>query len=235
MQLTTEDKQFLATYKVEKYDRPSVAIDVVMLCLNEFFELMVLATKRTEPPFKDKLQLPGGFVDINKDLDTQVKDIVKAKTGFNTNVISFEQLYTYGKVDRDPRTRVISVTYFAILPQNALYNENLCDHNYGWVYATGPLVPALAFDHNDILNDAIKRITNKIDYTDLAFDFLKSRSHFTLFELKQVYEAFSDHDIDLANFRRDILKRYKDKFELLEGIESTDYSKRPSKVYKYDN
>ena len=121
--LTDADKKFIATYDVEKFDRPSVAIDVVILCLNAQFELMVLTTKRTEAPFMGKLQLPGGFVDVHRDLDEQVKDIVKDRTGFNTDNLSFEQLYTYGKVDRDPRTRVISVTYFAILPQNALYTD----------------------------------------------------------------------------------------------------------------
>ena len=85
MQLTTEDKQFLATYKVEKYERPSVAIDTVILTLNENFELLVLMNKRTELPFKDTLQLPGGFVDVHKDLDEQVKDLVYSKTGVKYN------------------------------------------------------------------------------------------------------------------------------------------------------
>ena len=239
MQLTTEDKAFLKSYDASIYDKPSVAIDVVILCLNAQFELMVLATKRTEPPFKDRLQLPGGFVNVHRDLDEQVKDIVKDKTGFNTDKLSFEQLYTYGKVDRDPRTRVISVTYFAILPQNALYvdSKNLDEHNYGWVHATDThnfAVPQLAFDHNDILNDAITRIANKLDYTTIAFNFLQDKNHFTLYELNKVYnELDRTAEYSLANFRRDILKKYSYRMTVLEGIESTEYSKRPSKVYKF--
>ena len=237
--LTDADKNFIDNYNVNLYERPSVAIDVVILCLNAQFELMVLTTKRTEAPFLGKLQLPGGFVDVHRDLDEQVKDIVKDRTGFNTDNLSFEQLYTYGKVDRDPRTRVISVTYFAILPQNALYVDckNLEEHNYGWVHATDThnfTIHQLAFDHNDILNDAITRIANKLDYTTIAFNFLQNKNHFTLYELNKVYnELDRTAEYSLANFRRDILKKYGYRMTVLEGIESTEYSKRPSKVYKF--
>ena len=232
--LTDVDKKFIATYDVEKFDRPSVAIDTVILTLNDNFELLVLMNKRNELPFKDTLQLPGGFVDIHKDLDEQVKDLVYSKTGVKYNDLKFEQLYTYGKVDRDPRTRVISVTYFAVLRQGSWLTELEKNENNFWVTVYPKYYERIpfAFDHKDILEDALKRIANKVDYTDIALEFLADKNHFTLFELKKVYEELLGHSIGLANFRRDILKRYGDRFEVIEGLESNEYSKRPSKVYR---
>ncbi len=235
------EQDFLKDYNVNEFkDRPSIATDVVILSMHQLgnsYKLEVLVTKRKDYPFKDMLQIPGGFVQPNLSLEDNVRFKLKDKITYpnlDPDKIHIEQLYTYGAVDRDPRTRVISVVYYSILPVNAmcyLPEESKAGTNSGWI-CPFTFNCSMAFDHKQIIEDTVKRLQGKLDYTDIAFEFLKSKKSFTLYELKLVYEAILNKKIGLANFRRDILKRYDDRLEVIDGLESTEFSKRPSKVYR---
>lgn len=226
------EKEFLENYNANDYEHPSVAVDVVILALDKDFKLNVLLADRDQQPFAGLKQLPGGFVSMDTALEKCAIEKVNEKTGLTVNYV--EQLYTYGAINRDPRTRVISIVYFAILPQGSVERTQDClTDGAHWYNRKDLTVNDFAFDHFDILNDAISRIAGQVEYKDVAFGFLKSAGCFTLFEMNKVYEALLGKSIGLANFRRDFLKRYDGAVEKSEAT-STEFSKRPSAIYYYD-
>ena len=116
------EKEFLEGYDANNYDRPSVAVDVLIFSISPENNLEVLLVNRKEHPFKDALALPGGFVGKNENLEDTAKRVIKEKVGIED--IELEQLYTFGKIERDPRTRVISIAYMAFLPNKIGNIEN---------------------------------------------------------------------------------------------------------------
>ena len=109
------EKEFIENYDVTKYERPSVTVDTLIFSVNEDMKLEILLKQRDDFPFKDKWCIPGGFVGINESLDEAANRVLKEKTGAED--LFLEQLYTFGAVDRDPRMRVITVTYTAMVPK----------------------------------------------------------------------------------------------------------------------
>ena len=210
------EKKFLEQYSSEQYEKPSVAVDMVLFTIDDD-TLKCALIKRNEHPFMDMLSLPGVFVGINESLDDAVKRGINAKAGLKD--IYFEQLYTFGDVDRDPRMRIISVSYIALVPI-----EKLDTTAQLYSYETIEEMQ-LAFDHKKIIKYARERIKNKVNYSDIAFKFLPEE--FTLPQLQRVYEILLDKPLYKANFRKKIEPFISDTKKMTSGE-----AHRPSKLYK---
>lgn len=181
------EEEYLKTYNPNKYEKPSVTTDILIFTVNENHELELLLIKRGGHPYKGKWAIPGGFVNMTESLDDGAKRELKEETGLSGDY-HLEQLYTFGGVNRDPRMRVISVAYMALIPKAALlpragddaaeamfFRVSINDRELQLVGENKKLLTAkdLAFDHEEIIRTAWKRLAGKLDYTDLAFEFLK--------------------------------------------------------------
>ena len=184
---------------LEDYPRPSVTVDGVIFSLRTE-DLQVLLIERGHPPFEGMWAIPGGFVGIDESLETAALREMKEETGVHD--VYLEQLYTFGDPDRDPRGRVITVAYFALVPAGAVDPQAGTDAaQTGWwsIYD----LPPLAFDHADILAYALKRLRYKLEYSAVGFELLPET--FTLSELQATYELVLDEELDKRNFRRKVL------------------------------
>src|SRR5437016_10599983 len=169
-------------YDPSKYDRPSVTVDVVMMSLRQR-DLQVLLVKRGSWPYEDMWAIPGGFVNIDESLEAAAERELQEETGVQD--VYLEQLYTFGDPGRDPRTRVITVVYFALLDSERLQVKAADDAaDVGWFSVYD--LPSLAFDHEKILHYSLERLRGKLDYTTNAFSLLPDP--FTLRELHPGYE-----------------------------------------------
>jgi 8-oxo-dGTP diphosphatase len=211
-------------YDPSQYDRPSVTVDVVIFSLVED-DLQVLLIKRKYPPFADMWAIPGGFVRIDESLEEAAVRELAEETGVTD--VYMEQLYTFGAPRRDPRTRVITVAYFALVPYNAVQHRAGDDAaETGWFSMFD--LPLLAFDHREILEYALTRLRYKLEYTAVGFRLLPDV--FTLSELQKAYETILEEELDKRNFRRKILSA-----DILEetGKKKRDGEGRPAKLYTY--
>jgi 8-oxo-dGTP diphosphatase len=191
-------KENAKTYDVKKYEKPSVTVDIIIFTIKSN-DLQVLLIKRKTWPFKNMWAIPGGFVGITEPLDEAAKRELKEETGVKN--VYLEQLYTFGEPKRDPRTRVITVAYYALIASEHIRLEASTDAaDVRWHSADE--IPKLAFDHNKILEYALQRIRNKIEYTNLAFQLLPEK--FTLTELQKVYEIILGKKLDKRNFRKKV-------------------------------
>lgn len=208
------------------FPRPSVTVDIILFTF-QAEELKVLLIRRQRPPFGQHWALPGGFVEIDEDLEAAALRELWEET--NVSDIYLEQLYTFGAPDRDPRTRVITVAYFALLSAEQVQRLQLrsaddADDVRWWnVYD----LPSLAFDHDRILQYAIQRLRWKLEWTALGFLLLPSE--FTLSELQKVYETVLHEPIDKRNFRRKMLAA--DVLEETGNLREGDH--RPAKLYRF--
>ncbi len=187
----------------------AVAVDVVVFTVIDR-ALSVLLTLRPRTPFKDRWSLPGGFVGAFESSDTAAERELTAKTSIEG--VFLEQLYTFSEPARDPRTRVISVAYYALVASTRLAKEGgsresrwfeVDTDTDGRARIEGKVVE-LAFDHAAILETAIARIRGKLAYAPIGFQLLPER--FTLTEIQQVHEAILGKPIDKRNFRRKLLE-----------------------------
>lgn len=179
-----------------EYPHPAVTTDVVVFTIrNERLE--VLLVRRADPPFENCWALPGGFLDIDEDLDACAMRELQEETGVTG--VFLEQLYTFGAPKRDPRERVITVAYFALAPAEALNIRAASDAREVAWFACEQL-PPLAFDHDTIISMALNRLRAKLEYSTIAFQCLPNK--FTFSELQRVYEIILGADLDKRNFRR---------------------------------
>ena len=182
----------------------NVTVDIVLMTLHGG-ELCALAIKRGEPPYQGRWALPGGFVEIDEDLEAAARRELEEETGMGGDAVRLEQLATYGAPDRDPRHRTISVAWIAVLPE-ATDPHAGSDASHaawrpaGWLLTRG----RLAFDHRLILDDAVERVRAKLGYTNLATAFLDDE--FTIAELREVYEVVWGHPLDAGNFHRKVTR-----------------------------
>ncbi len=208
-----------------EYPHPAVTVDCVVFGLDDD-DLKVLLIQRDIDPFEGKWAFPGGFVEIDEPLEKAALRELKEETGLNK--IFLEQLYTFGKPDRDPRERVISVAFFAL--------ANIRDHrikaatdarNAAWFDVKN--IPALAFDHQNILITALERIKGKVSYQPIGFELLPKK--FTLNQLQHLYETILERPLDKRNFRRKILG-----MDLLEETGETEknVAHRAARLYRFD-
>jgi ADP-ribose pyrophosphatase YjhB (NUDIX family) len=282
------EEQFLDSYDAGKYERPSVTVDMLVFTVTDEEKenyrklpekvLRLLMIKRGDHPSIGQWALPGGFITMDESLHKGALRELKEET--NIDNIYMEQLYTWGDVGRDPRTRVISVSYMSLVDSKALdikasddaddakwftvsskvYQEQKTVTEKGYILqklnklsltsdeetlsatvktiiiVEGKITKVdsevvesngIAFDHPKIIQYAIERLRNKIEYTNIAFNLMPEK--FTLTELQQVYEVILDTELLKANFRRKISDMV---------IETDEYTKdaghRPSKLFKFN-
>ena len=180
-------------------DRPAITVDVVILTVRGR-ELEVCLVKRTHEPYENMWALPGTFVHQNERLEDVARRELEKHAA--TGEVYLEQLYTFGELDRDPRMRVITVVYYALLRAEQI---DMTAHTGSQPSAMFPVyrLPPLAFDHANILEYTIQRLRGKLEYTTIGFQLLASE--FTLSELQVVYEAILNRPLDKRNFRKKLL------------------------------
>jgi 8-oxo-dGTP diphosphatase len=208
------------------YPRPALTVDIVAFSVQNS-NLSVLLIERAAAPFLGMWALPGGFVEIGEDLETAAERELKEETGLQGAYL--EQLYTYGNPVRDPRGRVISVAHFALIPSNEpIQASGGSDAAKACWYALDQL-PPLAFDHDEIIAYALRRLRYKLEYTAVGFQLLPET--FTLTQLQQTYEIILGEALDKRNFRRRILDAG--------VIEATPHKRsdggRPARLYRYQD
>lgn len=203
-----------------------VAVDAIVFGYqnNQLYVLLIQQKFGTQESY---WALPGGLVKNDESLQEAVKRELKEET--NVSVNYFEQLYTFGDdVNRDPRNRVISVAYFALVDPSKLTIKADSDAEHAQWFKINE-VPSLAFDHNSILKKAIERLKAKLTYEPVGFDLLPKEFLFS--ELENLYCTILEKEIDRRNFRKKILS-----FEIIEETEQFGSSKsgRPAKLFKFN-
>lgn len=207
-----------------EYPHPAVTTDTVIFTIRDS-ALKVLLIRRGQSPEQGKWAIPGGFVDIDEDLEDGARRELEEETGVR-DVAHLEQLHTFGNPDRDPRERIITVVFYgAVPPDRSDIRAGDDAESAGWFDMMQ--LPELAFDHAVILNMAYERLRASLDSPSTAFRFLPR--YFTLSELQQVHEAVLRESIDKRNFRKRILG--------LGVIEPTSKDKRggahrPARLYR---
>jgi len=175
-----------------------VTVDVVIFTIRDG-ALHVLLVRRGAAPFAGRYAIPGGFVDQEESLEAAARRELAEETGVRD--VYLEQLYSFGDPGRDPRGRVVTVAYFALIAADRTPLKAGSDAAEArWFPVTAR--PPLAFDHGRILDYALERLRNKLEYTTVGFQLLPDK--FTLSELQAVYEAILARRLDKRNFRRKI-------------------------------
>lgn len=213
------EREFLRQYDPGKYERPSVTADTLIFTVDkggEDYHLQIMLIQRKDHPCIRKWAVPGGFVGMEESVDQAAVRELEEETGLRD--IYLEQLYTWGDVGRDPRTRIISVSYMALVPKEKLVpaaggdTADVAWYSIGrqeghfrlWNESRELAEEDLAFDHARMIRLALERMKNKVFYTDIAFRLLPER--FTFPELQRLYEAILGEKLHAPNFRRDMQK-----------------------------
>ena len=203
---------------------PSVTVDLVIFTIAEN-DLKVLLIRRKQEPFKKRWALPGGFVEMGESLEEAAARELREEVGVEN--VYLEQLYTFGAPKRDPRGRVISVAYFALVDaerERIVAASDAEDAAWNSVFSSR----RLAFDHRKILDYAVWRLRNKLEWTTVGYELLPKR--FTLSQLQRVYEIILQRQIDKRNFRKKVMAQG----QLRELDETrTDGAHRPAKLYSF--
>lgn len=207
------------------YPRAAVTVDCVVFGYDEG-DLKVLLIQRDIDPFAGRWALPGGFVRVDETLEEAARRELEEETGARVSFL--EQLFTFGAIDRDPRERVISVAYYALVKLGDYKLKAATDaRNAAW-FEVGD-APSLAFDHARILGTALARLKGKVRYQPVGFELLPKK--FTLSQLQRLYEAILERLLDKRNFRKKILKM--DLLTELDEIEK-DVAHRAARLYSFD-
>jgi 8-oxo-dGTP diphosphatase len=200
-----------------------VTVDIVIFSIRAK-ELQMILVRRGVPPFLGEHAIPGGFLRDGESLDDAAKRELYEETGVRD--VYLEQLYTFGEPERDPRGRVVTVAYYALVAsENRELTAGADAAEAQWTPVRS--LPTLAFDHRKIVDYALERLRNKLEYTTVGFQLLPKK--FTLTELQSVYEAILGKRIDKRNFRR--------KLALLEVLkplkEWRQTGRKPAQLYRF--
>lgn len=208
-----------------QYPRAALTVDCVVFGFDEG-ELKVLLIQRALDPFKGRWALPGGFVRVEEAIDAAARRELEEETGLRD--VFLEQLYTFGEIGRDPRERVVSVAYYALV-KLARHPAQAATDAMAAQWFPVSRVPGLAFDHADILALALARLKGKVRYQPLGFELLPAR--FTLSELQHLYEAVLGAALDKRNFRKKVVG-----LGLLLPLKETRRTgaHRPARLFRFD-
>jgi len=208
-----------------EYPRPALTTDCVIFGFDET-DLKVLLIERGIEPFKGKWAFPGGFVQMDENTENGAKRELFEETGLQD--IFIEQLYTFSDVDRDPRGRVVTVAYYALVSLNK-FNPKAGDDANKAAWFSVRDIPCLAFDHEKILRMALYRIKGKIRYQPIGFELLPEK--FTFTELQHLYEVILETSLDRRNFRKKF-----EKMDLLIELEEKQQgvAHKAASYYKFD-
>jgi 8-oxo-dGTP diphosphatase len=226
--MNKEEKKFLKKYDSKTYEKPSVTADIA-ICSVIDGTLKVLLIKRKNYPYKGKWALPGGFLDISSKEtleETAARELLE-ETGLKN--IYIEQLKTYGDPDRDPRMRVITVAYYALVPIDQVGQVQAGDDATEAQWFPIRELPDLAFDHRVILEDVLDRLIGKISYTPIGFNLVPKE--FTWTELQSVFEAILGKKFIIPVFRTGILTRYD--IKILDKKRKINGKGRPSNLLNF--
>ncbi len=236
-----DEERFLEQYRPGAFPRPSVTVDLAVFTVIDRL-LHVLLVRRNEHPFKSRWALPGGFVRVSDDRKNQGEDLDAAahrelleETGLSHTAsasVFLEQVRTFGKPGRDPRMRVISVAYYALVrPSLVPLIRAGGDVSHAKWFEPAELVRGeLAFDHAEILDAALGRMRIDLDRTSIAYELVGDT--FTIQELRAVHEAIGGAPLDPGNFRKRFLRAIEDGvIELARGKRAT--ASKPANVYRF--
>ena len=209
----------------ESHPRFHVAIDCVVFGFKDG-ELKILIQQRNFEPFQGVWSLMGGFVRADEDIDEAARRVCKELTGLKD--VYMRQVGTYGKVDRDPGARVVSIAYCVLIDIDR-YNEqlNMMNNSY-WENIT--TLPDMFFDHTDMIRDALKLLQRKVSREPVGFNLLPPL--FTLTQLQTLHEAILAEKMDKRNFRKRVVE--------MNFIEKTDQvdktsSRRGASLYRFNS
>jgi len=208
-----------------KYPRPALTVDCVVFGWDEE-SLKVLLIERELEPFQGAWALPGGFVHVDETLEDAALRELSEETGLSK--VYLEQLYTFGDLERDPRERVVSVAYFALVKLQDHRVKAATDARAAAWFPVSAL-PALAFDHAKIMEVARARLKAKVRYQPIGFELLPSK--LTLTQRQRLYEGVLEKPLDKRNFRKKILSM--DLLEDLDELEQ-DVAHRAARLYRFD-
>ena len=191
----------------------------------DYRQLKLLLIKRNFQPQKGKWSLVGGFLDAEESLDQSALRILNNLTGLND--IYLEQLYTYGEIKRDPGERVLSTAYYALINAEDYHLPINRESTAKWF----PIekIPSLIFDHNIMVDKAMRRLRRKSLSQPIGFELLPEK--FTIPQMQKLYEAIHQRDLDKRNFRKKILS-----MGLLKKLEEKQKSgsRKGAYFYRFD-
>lgn len=213
-------------YEYPKADNTTDAVVFALDAKEGTLRVLLIKRGREGEPYYGCWALPGGFLVMDEDLDTCVRRELEEETGVKLSYL--EQLYTFGRPDRDPRGRVITTAYLALVRPDEI-TVKAADDADDFVWADIHSLPPLAFDHEEIIQKALDRLKSKILWQPIGMELLPDR--FTLTEIQQVYELVLGRPLDKRNFRRKILK-----FGVLQPVNgiTTRENGRPAQMYQFD-
>jgi 8-oxo-dGTP diphosphatase len=219
-----EQHQNMIHSGVAQYETPLITVDIVVFTI-QMNRLKVLLIQRKQAPYEHMWAIPGGFIHKGETLEEAASRRLKEET--NLENIYLEQLYTFATPGRDPRARVITVSYYALISAEKLKLEPDANAEDVRWHSIAEL-PALGFDHLEIVNFAIDRLKERLETSSVAFQFLPEK--FTLTELQRVYELVLGKLLDKRNFRKKILSA-----NILVDIGETKMEgyHRPAQLYSF--
>jgi 8-oxo-dGTP diphosphatase len=211
--------------KVDKFFKSAFSVDNVIFGFDDY-DLKVLLIKRAEFPFRDMWALPGDLVRPDEDIDDAAYRVLKQLTGLSD--LYLEQVETFGKIDRHPFGRVITISYLSLVKVDKYALEA---SSFAAMASWIPLksIGTLAFDHNEIVEACLRKLKKNIKLRPIGFELLPPK--FTLTALQHLYEAILTTELDKRNFRKKILSLQfiKDVEETQEGV-----AHRPARLYMFD-
>ncbi len=209
----------------KEHDKMYVATDCIIFGFDKGI-LKLLVFKRRVAPQKGAYSLIGSFVQLKESVTEAAKRVLTEITGLEN--VFMEELRTYNLAERDPGYRCISVAQYALISIDAQDKELVESHGAEWHDIRQ--LPALVLDHNDMVNDALKRLREKASYQPVGFELLPDK--FTIPQLQQLYEAIYQKEIDPRNFRKKIMS-----FDILTRLDEKDKStsKRGAYLYSFNS
>ena len=206
--------------------RPVLTTNIVVFTLRDE-QLKLLLVRRANAPYQGYLSLPGGVVGEDEDIEANATR--KLEEGTGVSGVYLEQLYTFGTLERDPRERVVSVAYYALVASKRL-RLRTDEHSEGVGWFALDELPELAFDHAQMADTAHQRLAAKLDYSTIAFQFMPER--FTLNDLQKVFQIILNRELDKRNFRKRMLAM--DQIRQTSEVRRNG-SHRPARLYRVNN